>query len=68
MRNKRASLLTTAFGIAGAMLLALAYLMIWQPIFVLQAIKYAVVIGLAYFGGALLYAFFGTLTNPRKKG
>ena len=68
MRNKWISFLTLAFVITGGLMIALAYLMICQPLFIVEMAKYAVTIGLIYFGGALLYACFSVLTDTRRKG
>ncbi len=67
MRNKWVAFLTTAFLTTGGLMIALAYLMIRRPLFIVEMAKYAVVIGLAFFGIALLYTCFSVMIRLRRK-
>ena len=67
MRNKWVTFFTTAFLTAGGLMIALAYLLIWRPLFIIEMAKYAVVIALAYIGVAFLYACISMMIGLRRK-
>ena len=67
MRNKWVTFFTTAFLAAGGLMIALAYLMIWRPLLIVEMAKYAAVTALAYVGVALLYACISVMIGLRRK-
>ena len=67
MKRAWMMLLVAAIAIVGALVMGLAYLMIWQPKLIGKLIQYIAATALAYFGAALLCSCFSFLPQLWKR-
>ena len=70
MKNAQMMLLFALIAAAGGLLLWLAYLLVWRPVFLAKMIRYAATSVLVYFGCSLInicFSFLPLLWNKNRE-